>query len=309
MSIIQGQLADPSVQTVKAATVTNETIFDALNSMNLVTFNQSSDAERAAIRPQFAAINDTLFTRVETALQSGAKIVVTQETGGLVLEEDKPQVLERTSTLARHYAAYVEISLWVFTRTPAMRYIHNQAVLVDPAGQVEWTYDKIYPVFGGESLIVFSGSGPLPVVDSPYGRMSTAICNDLNFPALLRQTSLNHADILISPFNDDPSIDTQDPAEAAYRTIENGFSLVRAAGQCRSMISDPAGRLRGSQDYFTTGTHVMLATLPVHALKTVYSLVGDLFAYLCVAGLALCTVFALVQRKRTAAVKLQQTKA
>jgi apolipoprotein N-acyltransferase len=298
LGITRGQLSDASVPTVKAATVTNETIFDVLNSMNLTNFNQASDAERAAIRPQFTAVNHVLLARMESALQAGAKIVATQETAGLVLEEDKSQLLEQVATLAQKYNAYIDISLWIFTRTPALPYIHNQSVLVDPAGQVEWAYDKSYPVAGGENFIVFRGSGLLPVVDTPYGRLSTAICNDLHFPALLRQASQNNVDILIAPFDDDPSIDTQDPSEAANRTIENGFSLVRAAGRGLSTISDPVGQLLGSQDYFTTDTHVMLATLPIQAEKTIYGYIGDGFAYACVAGLLAFTVWAILQRKQ-----------
>jgi apolipoprotein N-acyltransferase len=300
LSLTQGQLSAASVQTVKAATVTNETIFEPLDSMNLGSFYQSSDAERAAIRPKLEATNDVLFDRIESAFQAGAQIVVTQETGGLVLEEDKTQVLDRASTLARQYDAYLEITLWVFSRTQALPFIHNQSSLIDPDGQVEWTYDKTYPVFGSENFIVFPGSGKLPILDTPYGRMSTAICNDLNFPALLRQAGQNNVDILIAPFNDQPEIDSQDPAVAAYRTVENGVSSIRAAGRGLSTIIDPEGRVLASQDYFTTTSHVMVASLPVRSTRTIYSVVGDLFAYLCVAGSIFLTGWAFFHRKQKA---------
>jgi apolipoprotein N-acyltransferase len=111
LGLTQGQLSATSGQTVQTATVTNETIFEPLTSMNLGTFYQSSDAERAAVRPKLQAVNDLLFNRIETALRAGAQIVATQETGGLVLEEDQPQVLDRASTLARQYHAYLDIAL------------------------------------------------------------------------------------------------------------------------------------------------------------------------------------------------------
>jgi apolipoprotein N-acyltransferase len=298
LALTQGQPSQAATPSIKVATITNESIFDAIYSMDLGTFYRSSEAERAAIRPKLAAVNNLLFARIESALQAGAIIVGTQETAGLVLEEDKPEVLDRAAALARQFKAYLELSLWVFTRTPALPYVQNQTILIDPSGQVDWTYDKTYPVFGGENFIVIAGTGELPVVDTPYGRLSTAICNDLHFPALLRQASQKKADILIAPFNDDPVIDTQDPAEAAYRTIENGFSLIRAAGRGTSMISDPEGRLLASQDYFTTDSHVLLVTLPVRSEKTIYSRVGDLFVYLCVAGLVILTAWAFILRKR-----------
>jgi apolipoprotein N-acyltransferase len=300
LSLTQGQGVDSSVQNVKVATITNETIFEPLNSMNLGTFYQSSDAERDAMRPKFAAANDVLFARIETALQAGAKIVATQETAGLALAEDADGVIARASSLARQYHAYLELSLWVFDRTQALPYVHNQSILIDPQGQVQMTYDKTHPVFPGESFLVISGSGRLPIVTTPYGRLSTAICNDLHYPALLRQAGRQDVDILLAPFDDDPAIDTQDPAEAAFRTIEGGYSSIRAAGNGLSMITDPEGRVLASQDYFTTNSHMMIADLPVHAEKTVYSLIGDTFAYLSIAGLIFFAVLAFLHSKGAA---------
>jgi apolipoprotein N-acyltransferase len=286
---------------IVVATVTNEAIFEPLTSMNLGTFYQSSDSERAAVRPKFEAVNNIMFDRIEAALRDGAQIVVTQETAGLILEEDKTQVLERASSLASQYHAYLDITLWVLSCTQALPYIHNQTFLIDPEGQIQWAYEKTHPVFGSENFIVFSGTGQLPILDTSLGRMSTAICNDLNFPALLRQAGQNHVDILIAPFNDQPDISTQDPAEAAFRAIENGVSSIRAAGRGLSMIIDPEGRVLASQDYFTTDSHVMVAALPVHSETTLYSRMGDWFAYICIAGLVFLTIWAFTHRKQPAA--------
>jgi apolipoprotein N-acyltransferase len=302
LSFTHGQLLDASDRTVKVAAITNEAIFAPLGSMDLGTFNKSSDAEREAIRPQFQAANDVLFGRIESVLQEGAQIVVTQETAGLILEEDEQQVLERASTLAKQYRAYLDITFWVFSRTRALPFIHNQTYLIAPAGQVEWTYEKTHPVFGGENFIVIPGSGELPILDTPYGRLSAAICNDLNFPALLLQTGRNKVDILIAPFNDEPEISVQNPAEAAYRTVENGVFTIRAAGRGPSMVIDPVGRVLASQDYFTTNNHVMVADLPLYSLQTVYSRIGDSFAYLCIAALVLLTARAMLRRKQAAPV-------
>ena len=67
------------------------------------------------------------------------------------------------------------------------------------------------------------------------------------------------------------------------------------------MMIDPEGRALASQDYFTTSSHVMLTTLPVRAEKTIYSRIGDLFAYLCVAGLAFLGIWAFIPHKLGAA--------
>ena len=105
----------------------------------------------------------------------------------------------------------------------------NQAILISPAGSVVWTYNKTYPVVvNGESAIDVRGSGVLPVADTPYGRLSTAICNDVGYPGLLRQAGQKGADILLVPTDEPSSVwASADAAQATYRAIENGTSLIR----------------------------------------------------------------------------------
>jgi apolipoprotein N-acyltransferase len=299
LSLPAGWLSAAPLRTVRIAAVTNETVFDPLLSMDLGTFFRSTDSERAAVRPKFQVVNDIVFGRVETALQGGARIVVTQETAGLALEEDLPVVVDRASDLAKQYRAYLAMALWVFSRTQSLPFIHNQVFLIDPDGGVAAVYEKSYPVFGSENFIVFSGSGALPLVDTSFGRMSAAICNDLNFPKLLLRTGAGNVDVLIAPFNDDPEISVQNPAEAAFRTVENGVTTIRAAGRGPSMVIDPLGRTVASQDYFASDSHILLADVPIYSVRTVYSRVGDVFAYLSIGGLAVLFGFALFQRKRS----------
>ena len=47
-----------------------------------------------------------------------------------------------------------------------------------------WTYEKTYPVVPDESAYTVRGSGVLPVAGTPYGRLTTAICYDLEYPGL-----------------------------------------------------------------------------------------------------------------------------
>ena len=48
----------------------------------------------------------------------------------------------------------------------------------------------------------------------------------------------------------------------------------------------------------TADERVMIADLPTQGVTTVYSRIGDLFAWLCVAGFLGLIVFAIVNRKR-----------
>ena len=135
--------------------------------------------------------------------------------------------------------------------------------MISPAGTVVWTYNKTYPVVPAESAITLRGSGVLPVADTPYGRLTTAICNDLDYPGLLRQAGQKGADILLAP-NDEPySFEASYRAgEQVYRAIENGTSLIRPAGNGISLMTDYLGRVIASQDYSASNNGIMLASVP-----------------------------------------------
>jgi apolipoprotein N-acyltransferase len=295
-------LAAPTAETVKAATITLDaaTRQAATSPVNWATFNQSTDAQRAAARPGFQLTVDQMLARTETVLRGGAKLVSWQEAAALVLEEDKQSVLDEVSALARQYDAYIQIGLWVSARTPARTFVHNQSILVDTTGHVVWTYDKTHPVFPNEWYVMVLGSGHLPIVDTSYGRMSTAICNDLHFPALIGQAGQKGVDIFLAPYSSISGFEQEDFVVAVYRAVENGFSLVRPTGNGLSAVVDYEGRVLGSQDYFTTSSGMMLAAVPLHGVKTVYSQIGDLFAYLCVAGLAVLAGWARLRRPQPA---------
>jgi apolipoprotein N-acyltransferase len=291
----------PSSSTMESATITlDDGVAQKVGKgIDWLTFNQSSDAERAAARPQFAATVNQLLARTETALRAGAKIVAWQEGAGTVLEEDKQSTLEQVAALARKYNADVEVSLGILTRTKAQQFILNQSILVDNTGEVRWTYEKTYPVFPTESYVSAAGGGKLPLAHIGDSRFSTAICNDLHFPPLLRQAGANHADILIAPYSDVIPFGSGDAVTAVFRAVENGFSLLRPAGHGTSMIVDYEGRILGSQDYFTDATGIMVTGIPTRGVTTIYSRIGDLFAYLCVLGLIVLTVCALIPRKQS----------
>lgn len=70
---------------------------------------------------------------------------------------------------------------------------------------------------------------------------------------------------------------------ASFRGIENGFSIVRTTGHGLAAAFDYQGRTLAAADYATT-RQTMISYVPTHGVKTVYAVIGDLFAWLSMAG-------------------------
>ena len=69
---------------------------------------------------------------------------------------------------------------------------------------------------------------------------------------------------------------------AAFRAIENGVPLVRAAASGISSAVDPWGRVLAVTDYFAAGDRTLNAQVALGRVPTLYAKTGDLFAWLCV---------------------------
>jgi len=163
-------------------------------------------------------------------------------------------------------------------------FLMDEAILLDPTGHVVWTYEKTHPSPGEQGLFVPS-NGKVPVVESPYGRLANVICFDADFPGTVRQAGQAGADLLLVPSDDWQAVDPYHTQVATFRAIENGFSEVRQASKGLSMAVDYEGHVLSSSDYFTTNQQVLVANVPVHGVRTIYAIIGDLFAWLCIIGL------------------------
>jgi apolipoprotein N-acyltransferase len=77
----------------------------------------------------------------------------------------------------------------------------------------------------------------------------------------------------------------------------------RAAAVGLSAAVDPWGRVLGVTDHFAPGDSTLVAQVPIGHVPTLYARVGDVFAWLCVAGLlSMLGISALVSATRLARV-------
>jgi apolipoprotein N-acyltransferase len=185
--------------------------------------------------------------------------------------------------------------------------IYNAAFLVKPDGTTGGVYRKVHLVPFGEyvpakNLLFFAK--PLVEAVSDFapgtavntlpirgGQLSTAICYEVVYPALIREGVINGSTLLTTITNDAwfgrSSAPSQHFAMAAMRAVEQGRYLVRAANTGISGVVDPYGQTVFASGLFVEGAWT--ADVRLISERTFYGVYGDWVVWL---SLAL-TVFAL----------------
>jgi apolipoprotein N-acyltransferase len=206
-------------------------------------------------------------------------------------------LIERAGAVAHEEHIYLQIGVIVFRNTNHFPFMENRAILLDPTGALIWDYHKANPT-PGENMQIVAGPRVLPIVDTPYGRLATLICYDTDFPDLARQAGKAGVDILLAPYKDWQSVSTQHAQMATFRAIENGVWMVRPSLSGVSTIVDPQGRVLAQVSAFGPDEPTVVATVATQGTPTPYALYGDVFAYVCVLGLAMLALLAIAQRRQ-----------
>jgi len=289
-------VSPPSSDTIRMAAIPATEIFemsqDIRDSAERFLSGEITETELESIRTEFSGNIDDLFERSEREARAGARIIFWSEGASYVLKEDETALIERGGMLASQEGIYLGMAL--ATLTFGQRLVDNKIVLIEPSGEVAWQYFKARPVPGEASV---RGDGQILASDTPYGKIAAAICFDMDFPNLIRQAGEAGVDVMFNPANEWEEVASLRMRMAIFRAIENGFSLVRPSSNGVSVAADSQGQVLGLTNYVTSEDPVMIAYIPTKGVKTIYSQIGDLFAWLCMAGLVTVIGWVLVRRK------------
>lgn len=213
---------------------------------------------------------ETASALIRQAASDGADIVSLPECVAL-LEPDRAALFRKSSTAEHHPALKdfrelaAQLGTWLHIGSLAVLSddgrIANRTFLIDPAGAVTATYDKIHmfdvDLEGGESYResnTYQPGDAAVLADLPWGRAGLTICYDVRFPALYTHLANAGAD-----FIGVPSAFTRKTGRPHWhvllraRAIETGC-WVFAAAQCgdhaagrqtygHSLIVDPWGEI------------------------------------------------------------------
>jgi apolipoprotein N-acyltransferase len=262
---------------------------------NWSALNQMIEQEGwEAMRQKTAEYHDLYFEETVGEAKAGAQLVHWPEQAVMVPGEDEPAFIARAQEIARQEDIYLAIA--VGTKFQDDRPWENKLIVIDPAGDIVLEHHK-YALVAMEGTK--GGDGILHTVETPFGTLSGIICNDTNHEEMVLQAGRNGTDILLSPSLEVRPIDPIHAHMAIYRAVENGVTVVRQADNGLSFVADPYGRVVSAVDHFTASERVMVAQVPAKSgVFTIYPYIGDLFAWLAIAGFVVIAIWAVIRGRR-----------
>ncbi|MFH1829742.1 MAG: apolipoprotein N-acyltransferase [Pseudomonadota bacterium] len=205
----------------------------------------------------------------------------------------------------------------VLTKRPDGEY-HNSAVVFDAKGKRKNLYHKVHLVPFGEyvpyekvfffarklaepvgSFIAGSSFDPIVAAGAKIGPL---ICYEDIFPEISRKMAKSGAQFLANITNDAwygvSSAPYQHMALAVFRAVENRRYVVRSTNTGVSAVIAPNGKIEMESGLFEDA----LIVAPIRLIKetTLYTRLGDWFAWACVAYMAVGIIVAFVMKYRRA---------
>jgi apolipoprotein N-acyltransferase len=221
--------------------------------------------------------------RVTVLAALGAQIVVLPEKVAVISPPAEAVWQERFTALARRTHIWLEVGIGIDDgRSPL-----NQEWLFSPDGALVLDYRK-HHMAPPERRRHYS-SGTAYSVTSIEGRnYGLAICKDMHFAALGREYGERQASAILVPAWDFDYMDGWLEARTTVvRGIENGYSIVRASREGLLTVSDPYGRILAETASSAWPGSSLLATATVaDPMQTLYTHIGNLLGWICVAAAA-----------------------
>lgn len=255
----------------------------------IISKNIPTEDQIKTIRADMEQLFMDLLERSMKSADSGIDIVAWSEGAVGMFSGDEERYIQRARLAAKEHGVYLGIASVVIMENlsdlmkHSQPFAKNKLIFILPDGSIAWEHMKATLVPGYEDIFTIPGDGILKNVNIPIiprGPVTGAICYELDFPQLIRQAGRSGSSLLLAPANDWAEIKHTHAAMARLRAIENGLAIIRPTSQGFSIAVDPYGRIVSQADYFQHKEGTMTAVLPVKHISTVYSWIGDLFAWL-----------------------------
>jgi apolipoprotein N-acyltransferase len=220
--------------------------------------------------------------QVKLLARQEIQLFVLPETIGPMNDASQMDVDDFFGKLAKETGAYIEMGI---ARTTASG-SSNQERLYSPQGELAATYNKHHLLPPGENR--FTPGTERAVVSGISGKWGLEICKDMDFPRLSRQYSGDGVALLIVPASDFVDDGLLHGRMAILRGVESGFSIARSAKLGILTATDDRGRVLAQANTIGPSFATAVTNIPVRHDSTLYSRLGNWFAWVCAALLFVC---------------------
>jgi apolipoprotein N-acyltransferase len=212
----------------------------------------------------------------------------------------EPLFAARASQIARDANSYFLVGVVDWRQAGGKFLASNSAVLLNPAGQRIYSYDKIHLLPFGEYVPLrgwlsfakrltadisdFTPGSTYSIAQIPQGTFGAFICYEAIFPSEVRQFTAKGAQLLITISNDGwfgrSSAPEQHMFMARVRAVENRRWLLRDTNNGYTESIDPYGRTAAQLPIDIRGQ--LTAPYDFRGDLTPYARFGDWFSWFCI---------------------------
>jgi apolipoprotein N-acyltransferase len=213
------------------------------------------------------SVSATYARAIRQAAAQGARFAVTPEGGIVTRQEWRAAIL--APVLAAAQQTGVQIIAGIYERVPPA----DLAFALQTDGAIR-SYAKRH-------LVPFVETELTPGHNSGWlgdGR-AMEICKDMDFPRTILGDASYGIRLMGVPAGDFGKDAWLHARMAIMRGVENGFAIVRAADEGLLTASDAEGRLIAQKRATLSGMTVLIAALPLGPGQTLYTRLGDTFAW------------------------------
>ena len=233
------------------------------------------DKDIRPLNTYYEYINNTM----KKAKDINADFISYAERAFAINEEDRDIIVNKAINFVKKYNISTLLSLDIRYKIKEKRNKENMNIFINNKGNIIYEYTK-------HNLIPFveydyiPSKKPLKILETDFGKISTVICYDINYPMFINSLSRNHIDMLFVPSWDYPGVAEFQSKEARYKAIEGGFNLIKNTANGVVVASDYKGRILtyyygdNCRDYF------IVSELYKHGVKTLYSYIGKVFNWI-----------------------------
>eukprot|EP01060_Flectonema_neradi_P004441 TRINITY_DN12870_c0_g2_i2.p1 TRINITY_DN12870_c0_g2~~TRINITY_DN12870_c0_g2_i2.p1 ORF type:complete len:532 (+),score=52.05 TRINITY_DN12870_c0_g2_i2:101-1696(+) len=239
---------------------------------------------------------DTLFNATESAIIAGSDVVFWSERPAFIEKDKEPELVLRAANMSKSYSKFIGIAYEMGDELGT----ESRFAFADPNGNVQLRIKRVHTSpFGkgpGHSM------SAVRAVETSLGKVGGIMGFDLSFPNFVQKVASDGVRLVLAPSEDYGPIYAAQWNQGPLRASEQGTTVASCSSMYGFTVTSPVGRTLADVPIPHTTVSVLRATVPISEVTSLYSYVGDIFGFLCIAVATVCMLINKTQLPRSGSV-------